>query len=99
MQVLGLRKPNKFPLYIKFTPIGAKNGAETKKSHESPFQTAPEKLLFLRSIFHFSSFSDYIANYTNPEFLNFALTSRNRGSLLFPALIIYNHFFICSASK
>ena len=42
------------PLYTKFTPIGAKNGAETKKSHNFKFHTAPEKLLLLRSFFHFS---------------------------------------------
>ena len=42
------------PLYTKFTPIGAKNGAETKKSHNFEFHTAPEKLHLLRSFFHFS---------------------------------------------
>ena len=48
--------PNRInlPLYTKFTPIGAKNGAETKKSHNFKFHTAPEKLLLLRSFFHFS---------------------------------------------
>lgn len=42
------------PLYTKFTPIGTENGAETKKSHNFKFHTAPEKLLLLRSFFHFS---------------------------------------------
>ena len=42
------------PLYTKFTPIGAENGAETKKSHNFKFHTAPEKLHLLRSFFHFS---------------------------------------------
>ena len=42
------------PLYTKFTPIGAENGAETKKSHNFKFHTAPEKLRLFRSFFHFS---------------------------------------------
>ena len=42
------------PLYTNFTPIGAKNGAETKKSHNFEFHTAPEKLRLFRSFFHFS---------------------------------------------
>lgn len=42
------------PLYTKFTPIGAENGAETKKSHNFEFHTAPEKLRLFRSFFHFS---------------------------------------------
>ena len=48
--------PNRInlPLYTKFTPIGAKNGAETKKSHNFKFHTAPEKLRLFRSFFHFS---------------------------------------------
>ena len=53
----GFREfPNRInlPLYTKFTPIGAKNGAETKKSHNFEFHTAPEKLHLLRSFFHFS---------------------------------------------
>ena len=49
----GLLKYRK-GVYTKFTPIGAKNGAETKKSHNFKFHTAPEKLLLLRSFFHFS---------------------------------------------
>lgn len=48
--------PNRInlPLYTKFTPIGAKNGAETEKSHNFKFHTAPEKLRLFRSFFHFS---------------------------------------------
>ena len=48
--------PNRInlPLYTKFTPIGAKNGAETEKSHNFEFHTAPEKLRLFRSFFHFS---------------------------------------------
>ena len=48
--------PNRInlPLYTKFTPIGAENGAGTKKSHNFEFHTAPEKLRLFRSFFHFS---------------------------------------------
>ena len=48
--------PNRInlPLYTKFTPIGAKNGAGTKKSHNFEFHTAPEKLRLFRSFFYFS---------------------------------------------
>ena len=56
MLVSGLSKPNEFTSLHQTTPIGAKNGAETKKSHNFKFNTAPEKYSFSGASFISHSF-------------------------------------------